>query len=245
MKKYEHVIIIPARFKSSRFPGKPLVIINGKSMIERVWERCCLAVNKDIIFVATDDDRIANHCQELGIQIIMTSENCLTGTDRLFDASKQIDATTYINVQGDEPLLDPKDITDVIEQSKLTPNNIVNAMCVIESEHDFKSSTVPKVVTRPDGRLLYMSRAAIPTSKSLDFKSAYKQVCIYAYPKNSLKDFSFVNEKTPLENIEDIEILRFLELGYEVNMIEVSSSSIAVDIPEDVSRVEDALNENS
>ena len=245
MKKYDHVIIIPARYKSSRFPGKPLVRINGKSMIQRVWERCCLAVTRDIVFVATDDERIAQHCQELGIQIIMTSKDCMTGTDRLFDASKQIDAITYINVQGDEPLLDPQDITDVIEQAKLNPNNIVNAMCVIASESDFRSSTVPKVVTRPDGRLLYMSRAAIPTSKVLDFKSAYKQVCIYAFPKNSLKDFSSVDEKTPLEKIEDIEILRFLELGYEVNMTEVSSASIAVDIPEDVARVEAVLNEMS
>ncbi|TWX54057.1 3-deoxy-manno-octulosonate cytidylyltransferase [Colwellia hornerae] len=245
MKKYDHVIIIPARYKSSRFPGKPLAQIKGKSMIQRVWERCCLAVTSDIIFVATDDERIAEHCKELGIQIIMTSKDCMTGTDRLFDASKKIDAITYINVQGDEPLLDPQDIIDVIEMSKREPNNIVNAMCKINSETDFRSSTIPKVVTRPDGRLLYMSRGAIPTSKTFEFKAAYKQVCIYALPKNSLKDFASVEKKTSLEEIEDIEILRFLELGYEVSMIEVSSASIAVDIPEDVLRVEAALNEMS
>jgi len=243
MKKHEHVIIIPARYKSSRFPGKPLVAINGKSMIERVWQRCCMAIDQSFVFVATDDLRIAEHCQEKGIQVIMTPDSCLTGTDRLFEASKHIDAVTYINVQGDEPLLDPQDITDVITQAKLKPDDIVNGMCEIELETDFRSPNVPKVVVRPDGRLLYMSRAAIPTSKKFEFKSAYKQVCIYAFPKKSLEDFTAVKEKTPLEKIEDIEILRFLELGYEVSMLKVSSASIAVDVPEDVARVERALNE--
>lgn len=243
MKKHDHVIIIPARYESSRFPGKPLVNINGKSMIERVWNRCCLAVDKSIVFVATDDQRIANHCQDKGIQIIMTSGTCMTGTDRLFEASKYIDAVTYINVQGDEPLINPQDIIDVITQAKLKPDDVINAMCEIELETDFRSSTVPKVVTRPDGRLLYMSRAAIPTSKTFDFHSAYKQVCIYAFPKQSLEDFTSVKDKTPLEKIEDIEILRFLELGYEVSMLKVSSVSIAVDVPDDVIRVENALNE--
>ncbi len=238
MKKHEHVIIIPARYKSSRLPGKPLVEINGKSMIERVWERCCLALSQDLVFVATDDNRIVEHCHNRGIKVIETSEACMTGTDRLFEASLEIDAETFINVQGDEPLLNPQDILDVIACSKLNPNDIINAMCKIELESDFRSTTVPKVVARPDGRLLYMSRAAIPTSKNLEFKSAYKQVCIYAFPKKSLNDFASVDDKTPLEKMEDIEILRFLELGYEVNMIEVTSESIAVDVPEDVTRVE-------
>ncbi|WP_260260065.1 3-deoxy-manno-octulosonate cytidylyltransferase [Vibrio intestinalis] len=243
MKKTDYIIVIPARYKSSRFPGKPLVEINGKSMIERVWLRCCLAVDKSIVFVATDDQRIFSHCKDKGIQVIMTSEDCLTGTDRVFEVSKHIDATTYINVQGDEPLLDPQDIIDVIELAKKNDSDVINAMCKITDENDFRSSTIPKVVTRPDGRLLYMSRGAIPTSKNLDFHAAYKQVCIYAFPKKSLQDFSSVKGKTPLESIEDIEILRFLELGYEINMLEVSSSSIAVDVPEDVTRVERELNE--
>lgn len=244
MKKHEHVIIIPARYESSRFPGKPLVEINGRSMIERVWQRCCMAVDSEIVFVATDDQRIVEHCQSKGIQTIMTPNTCLTGTDRIFEASKKIDATTYINVQGDEPLLDPQDIIDVIGQAKLKPNDIVNAMCEIDLESDFRSSTVPKVVARPDGRLLYMSRAAIPTTKNFEFKFAYKQVCIYAFPKSSLSAFASVGTKTPLEKLEDIEILRFLEIGYEVHMIKVSSTSIAVDVPEDVARVQRVLDGN-
>jgi 3-deoxy-manno-octulosonate cytidylyltransferase (CMP-KDO synthetase) len=239
------VIIIPARFKSSRFPGKPLVNLCGKSMIHRVWERCCLALPKELVYVATDDLNISDHCKAFGIQVIMTPSCCLTGTDRVYEASKKVEADIYINVQGDEPLIDPNDIKQVIETSNRYPDNIVNAMCAIASEHDFYSSTVPKVVTRPDGRLLYMSRAAIPTNKKLEFTSAKKQVCIYAFPKASLEKFNSVESKTPLEEIEDIEILRFLELGYEVNMIEVSASSVAIDIPADVTRVEVIINEQS
>jgi 3-deoxy-manno-octulosonate cytidylyltransferase (CMP-KDO synthetase) len=243
--KNKFVIIIPARFKSSRFPGKPLIDLCGKSMINRVWERCCLALPKQLVYVATDDGKIAKHCEDLGIQVIMTPARCLTGTDRVYEASKKVEAEIYINVQGDEPLIDPEDIRKVIETSNCYPNNVVNAMCTINNEKDFYSSTVPKVVTRPDGRLLYMSRAAIPTNKSLEFTLAKKQVCIYAFPKNSLEKFTSVESKTSLEEIEDIEILRFLELGYEVNMIEVSTSSVAIDIPSDVIRVEAILNEQS
>jgi 3-deoxy-manno-octulosonate cytidylyltransferase (CMP-KDO synthetase) len=237
----EAVIIIPARYQSSRFPGKPLVDILGTSMIRRVWQQCTKVLPEEAVFVATDSDKIALHCKEHKIQVIMTSSECLTGTDRIFEASKQINAKTVINVQGDEPLIEPEDIRAVISASKDSPKLIINAMCPVQSEQDYRSTTVPKVVFRPDGRLLYMSRAAIPTDKSNKFSKAWKQVCIYAFPSQALEAYANVSKKTPLEEIEDIEILRFLELGYDVNMIEVSTSSIAVDVPEDVSRVEDAI----
>ncbi|MDA0119784.1 3-deoxy-manno-octulosonate cytidylyltransferase [Vibrio sp. T11.5] len=237
----EFIVVIPARYKSSRFPGKPLTDISGKSMIRRVWERCCLAVDKQRVYVATDDDRIAAHCAAYGMQYLMTSEECLTGTDRVYEASKIIDAKFYVNVQGDEPLLDPQDILDVVVEANKRPNEVINAMCPIYDEEDFRSPSVPKVVVRPDGRLLYMSRASIPTTKKLEFSKASKQVCIYSFPKEALKVFASVKQKTFVESIEDIEILRFLELGYDVRMIEVSSASIAVDFPEDVSRVEEVI----
>lgn len=240
--KLKYVIIIPARFKSSRLPGKPLIEICGKSLISRVWEKCREALPEEDIFVATDDKRIETHCREKGIQSIMTSSSCLTGTDRIGEASKQIKADIFINVQGDEPLIDPDDIRKVISASKEKPDQIISAMCQIDHETDFFSPTVPKVVVRPDGRLLYMSRAGIPTSKALKFEKGYKQVCIYALPKKCLDEYTRVNQKTPLESIEDIEILRFLELGYEVHIVEVSKSSIAVDVKEDVARVEAFLN---
>ena len=107
-------IIIPARFQSTRFPGKPLVDILGQSMIQRVWEQCKKALSKENIFVATDSEKIQNHCSDLNIQTIITSSNCLTGTYRVYEASKKINAKTIINVQGDEPLINPDDILKVL-----------------------------------------------------------------------------------------------------------------------------------
>ena len=234
-------IVIPARYRSSRFPGKPLIEIAGKSMIRRTWERCIQAVPEDSVFVATDDERIASHCRGAGIRTVMTRPDCLTGTDRVHDASRHIDAEVFLNVQGDEPLIDPKDILEVIEASRANPGMVINAMCPIVDKADSLRSTIPKVVVRPDKRLLYMSRAPIPSSKSQRFANAMKQVCIYAFPKQALHDFAAVRCKTPLEESEDIEILRVLELGSEVLMVEVSQASIAVDTPEDVARVEAAL----
>ena len=237
------VLIIPARFKSSRLPGKPLVEICGQSLVSRVWDICSQVLPVEDIYVATDDKRISEHCRNKGIQTLMTSPNCLTGTDRVGAASKQVTADIYINVQSDEPLLDPEDILKVISASKERPKQVICAMCQIDCEAEFRSKTVPKVVARPDGRLLYISRAGIPTTKKLDFQKAYKQVCIYALPRGCLDEYANLNRKTPLESIEDIEILRFLELGHEVYLTEVSASSVAVDVPEDVTRVEALLSD--
>ncbi len=234
------VLIIPARYASSRLPAKPLIDLCGKSMIERTYYQCCLVMDKDDIYVATDDVRIQTHCKALNIKVIMTPENCLTGTDRVYEASKKIPADIYINVQGDEPIIDPENIKTVIDSSLKNPESIINAMSVIKAD-EFHSTSIPKVVTRLDNRLLYMSRAGIPTTKSTEFIQAKKQTCIYAFPKKSLLDFAKQTRKTPLENIEDIEILRFLELGYEVKMVDVPNNSMAVDVPEDVVKVRQIL----
>ena len=231
------LILIPARFASTRYPGKPLVDIAGKSLLKRVWERCIPVLGKEKVFVATDDQRIVDHCEEHGMQWVMTPDTCLTGTDRLAAAAEKLEADLYINVQGDEPMIHPDDIKKVIDLAEKNPGEVLNAYCAIETELDYSSRTVPKVVFRPDGRLLYMSRAPIPGDKLSTFVRANKQVCIYAFPPQALRDYSSKSLKTPLEGLEDIEILRFLELGYEVRMVEVSGSSIAVDTPEDVERV--------
>lgn len=235
------VIIIPARFQSSRFPGKPLIDLCGKPMIVRVWDRCIKVLAEDMVYVATDDQRIVECCDDYGIKTLLTSSDCMTGTDRVHEAAKQITTDLIINVQGDEPLLDPQDVADVLKAAEQNPGRIINAMCPINEAKDFYSANVPKVVCRSDGQLLYMSRGAIPTNKALSFVSAMKQVCIYAFPQQTLDDFARQTQKTPLEQIEDIEILRFLELGYEVQMIEVSQNSIAIDDPVDVERVEHIL----
>lgn len=234
-------IVIPAREKSTRFPGKPLAMIAGRPMLDRVHERCVDAVGESRVYVATDSERIRTHCERAGMRCVMTPETCLTGTDRVHEAAKSIDAQTLINVQGDEPLIDPADIRAVIDASRETPGVVVNAMCPIDDEPDYRSVNVPKVIAAPDGRLLYMSRAPIPASKDGRFHGGMRQVCVYAFPRAALAAFASAPGKTPAEAIEDIEILRFLELGFEVRMVRVSGASLAVDIPDDVPKVEAAM----
>lgn len=188
--------------------------------------------------VATDDARIEAVCADNGIRTVRTSSSCMTGTDRVSEVAEMIEASTYINVQGDEPVFNPDDLTQLLQAAQRHPNDVLNGWCDIHSEHQFRSPTVPKVVIRPDGRLLYMSRAAIPTGKDLAFHGAKRQVCAYAFPAAALKAFSQSTSKTPLENVEDIEILRFLELGFDVRMLQMSSQSVAVDVPEDIPRAE-------
>lgn len=237
----KYAIVIPARFKSSRFPGKPLIDLNGKPMIEHVWLRCCDAVDKSLVYVATDNDQIERACQGFGANVIMTSADCKTGTDRVAEANLILDCDFLINVQGDEPLINPLDIRKVIDAYIANPGLVINAMCPIQTESEFRSFTIPKVIASKSGKLLYMSRAPIPVSKLNEFKQSNKQVCIYAFSKDHLRLFASATSKTPAEEIEDIEILRFLENDVEVHMVKVDAGNIAIDVPEDVKKVLDAM----
>ena len=162
----EVVLIIPARYKSTRFPGKPLTDIKGKSMIRRVFEQCAKAFPANKIYVATEDERIVEHCHKYGINTLLTSDDCLTGTDRIAEAAKQVEADYYINVQGDEPLFNPDDITTVLNQLDKYNGEIINGYCAIDDDEQYRSLSVPKVVFRPDGRMLSMSRSPIPGNKA-------------------------------------------------------------------------------
>lgn len=239
----EFLVVIPARFKSSRFPGKPLIEIKGKSMIQRVWEKCVLASDEQKVIIATDDETIFEHCHKKGMKVIMTPEDCLTGTDRVSEVSKMLKADFYINVQGDEPMIDPKDISDVIEAFRKQPGRTFCAMSEITSASDYNNKNIPKVVVRSDQSLLYISRAGIPSNKEGRELNTMKQVCIYAFPRSHLREYGVGTKKTDLETIEDIELLRLLELGYDVNMVKVSSSSIAIDTPEDLKKVISRIDE--
>lgn len=236
-------LVIPARIGSTRLPRKPLIEIEGETVIRRTYQQCAKAFPEEDIYVATDSEEIYNHCTAADIQAVMTSNDCLTGTDRVAECAEQIDADYYINVQGDEPLMNPGDIRRVANATQEWPGEIINGYAPIDSEEDYRSSSIPKVVVRPDGRLLYMSRSGIPGNKAGDFVKAWRQICVYGFPKKALADFSKQCEKTPLEAEEDIEILRFLEMGYDVRMIPLSTESIAVDIPEDVEKVKRALSD--
>lgn len=235
--------VIPARYKSSRFPGKPLVKLLGKPMIIWVCELVEKALGKENTWVATDDERIKHVVVEYGYQVIITSPNCLTGTDRLAEVASKIDADYYVNIQGDEPLLDPDDILNIIEVKKRNPNFVVNGMKALTAGEDPNNINIPKVLVNKDNSLIYMSRLPLPGIKeeSKGNPVFYKQVCIYAFNKQELKSFASMNKKALFEHYEDIEILRFFDLGIPIKMVETKGNSLAVDIPEDVAIVEAAI----
>ena len=238
-------VIIPARFNSSRFPGKPIVKLCGKEMILWVAEICAKAVDISNVFIATDDNRISNLVSKSGFQAILTSPNLLTGTDRVAEASKNLDYDVYVNVQGDEPLIDPDDILKAIELKSRYPESVINSYCSITKNENPNNLNIPKVVMKENHDLIYISRAKIPQSKNNNGDQIYnKQVCIYSYNNNDLDRFLSYVRKSRTEKIEDIEILRFFELNINIKMFEASKSSLAVDVPEDVKKVENALRVN-
>lgn len=239
------IIVIPARYKSSRFPGKPLIKLLGKPMIQWVAELSAKAVGKENVYIATDDTQIQTAVSQIGYNVVMTSDQCLTGTDRLAEVAQQIEADIYINVQGDEPLVNPEDIQKVIGTKKNYPNDVINGYAVIGQNEDPNSVNIPKVIFTEDKRLVYMSRQALPGFK--DQKNApteyYKQVCIYAFNRQELLAYGQFGRKSSLEHAEDIEIIRFLEWGQTIRLVQTRPGSLAVDVPDDVGKVEQALEE--
>jgi len=241
--KLKTVIIIPARFKSTRFPGKPLSPILGKPMILWVADLCTEVLPRECIYVATEDSKIKEIVEKSGFNVVMTSNKALTGTDRIAEAATQIEADIYINVQGDEPLVNPADILSIIKTKKKYPNEIINGYCKISNNEDPKSVNIPKVIFNENQQMVYMSRHLLPGTKSKEFipPNYYKQVCIYAFSKKELSDYAEFGRKGTLELYEDIEILRFLDIGLKIRVVETKTASIAVDVPEDVIRVEEEI----
>ena len=239
-------VLIPARYASSRYPGKPLVPLLGKPMILWVAERSADAVGHEHVYVATEDERIATVVQEAGFNALMTDSGALTGTDRLAEAATQIDYDIYVNVQGDEPMVDPADIRRCIKIKTAEPGSIINGFCWVAPDEDPTNVNLPKVISNEVGQLVYLSRAALPAYKDAkDAPDRYKkQVCIYGFAREELEAFAGFGRKSLLEQAEDIEILRFFELGYPIQMFECRPG-LAVDVPEDVERVEKALQGDS
>ena len=168
-------------------------------MILRVREKCVSACSEDNVIIATDDSQIEDHCLHSGMNVIMTSETCRTGTDRVSEVSTSLDAGFYVNVQGDEPLIDPSDIAKVIDEYRLNPHMTHCAMTEIRSEEEYTNPNIPKVVVNESNKLLYISRAGIPANKKKSFCKSMKQVCIYAFPKRHLQEYGTNKSKTSLE----------------------------------------------
>ena len=234
--------IIPARFKSSRFPGKPLVSILGKPLIIHVSEKVAAALGKQNFVVATEDQRIVNEVEKWGYKAVLTTDKPKTGTDRLWEVAQLMPAKIYLNIQGDEPMVNPDDILKVYETKKAFPKHIINCYCAVSPAEDPTSVNIPKVIINEQEELIYMSRLPVPGIKGRPDKPEYlKQVCIYAFTFKELRAYGERDAKTPLESFEDIEIIRFLEMGYRIKMVKTSGASLAVDIPEDLLAVEKAL----
>ena len=231
--------VIPARYKSKRLPGKPLKKILGVPMLSRTVKQCLKAVDKKDLFVLTDTQKIKNFCKSINTNCIVIKKKSLTGTDRIAHfAGKNKKYTNFINVQGDEPVFNPADLKKIIKVTKKNNNLIYGGYCKIKEKNDYINSSIPKVVFDKNENLMYMSRAAIPSNKKKKFIKSYRQVCIYSFPKRNLKKFLSFKKKSFLENLEDLELLRFVENGINVKMIKLSDKSISVDVPRDIKKVE-------
>ena len=237
--------VIPARYESSRFPGKPLADICGKPMIWWVYQQCKKVDDLTDVYVATDDQRIYDACEQLDMKVIMTLNSHKTGTDRVGEVAEKIKADLYVNIQGDEPMLEPDTISAAIkpffENKELQVSNL---MTKITDPVDVVNFTVPKVLTNEENQGIYLTRTTAPYPKGMIGYSYYKQVCVYGFKPEALDFFCQYGKehgKAKLEAIEDIEILRFIENNYKVQYVEVNSDTVAVDTYKDLEKVRELI----
>lgn len=240
--------IIPSRYASTRFPGKPLSQILGKSLIQRTYENALRCELLEEVIVATDDQRIFDHVKEFGGRVVMTSVDCPTGTDRLAEVLQKekrlADVEIVMNVQGDEPCIDPNIIAAVVKGLRDDPNAAMSTaiLPLHDIEEALKPSVVKCVVDKQD-YALYFSRALIPAGKTLKYRPEtiyYKHLGLYAYRKEFLLHYAEL-DSTPLQQAEDLEQLKVLEHGYRIKTVQVSGESMDVNAPEDIKKVEQLL----
>ncbi|KAG5254987.1 3-deoxy-manno-octulosonate cytidylyltransferase [Salix suchowensis] len=242
--------IIPARYASSRFEGKPLVNILGKPMIQRTWERAKLASTLDHIVVATDDEKIAECCRGFGADVVMTSESCQNGsTERCNEALQKLDKKydVVVNIQGDEPLIEPEIIDGIVKALQAAPDAVFStAVTALKPEDAFDPNRV-KCVVDNRGYAIYFSRGLIPYNKTGKVNPQFPYMLhlgIQSYDSKFLKIYPEL-QPTPLQLEEDLEQLKVLENGYKMKVIKVDHEAHGVDIPEDVEKIETLMRERS
>ena len=238
--------IIPARYKSSRFPGKPLIKINGVPMIKRTYIQASKSPILTDLIGATEDIRIFDYCQSEGMKVVLTSDNCLTGTDRLaevFQMPEYKNYDFYINIQGDEPVIDPEVIDQILNDYNQFGERYIayNLYKFIDTKEEISSKTIIKVIVNENDELMYMSRLPVPYSNGTIASVHKMQVPVYGFTSRALEIFS-LHQKTINEQFEDIELLRFMDLGHKIKLTETKAASIAVDVPSDILKVESFLN---
>lgn len=244
--------IIPARYGSTRFPGKALADLGGKPMIQHVYERTARATHLSRVIVATDDQRIADAVKRFGGETVMTSPDHETGTDRLAEVAGQLNDEIIVNVQGDEPLIEPAMIDQAVAPFLADPQLQMGTLkCRIKCLHDFLSPNVVKVVTDSQGYALYFSRSPLPffRDKWQDLKDeafasgrmlCHKHVGLYVYQRDFLLRYAALPQ-TPLECAEKLEQLRALENGIRIRVVETDFESLGVDTPEDLAKARERI----
>lgn len=251
------VVVIPARYDSTRFPGKPLALLKGKPLIQHVYEGCLGASLVKDVMVATDSEAILEKVLSFSGKAVMTSSKHLSGTDRVAEVASQLDYDIIVNVQGDEPLINPQMIDDVVDLLSDSRADMGTLTKKIDNPQDIMDPNVVKIVFDKDNFALYFSRSPIPYYRELlgsigfngivkekslpDDFVMYKHVGIYSYRKEVLLKLSSMRQ-TRLEEIERLEQLRALENGFKIKVKETIFETIGVDTPEDMKRVEEWLN---
>lgn len=236
--------IIPSRYASTRFPGKGIADICGKPMIWWVYRSLKAARGIDEAYVATDNQIISTVCDKYNIPWVMTSEDCPTHLERLYEVSTKIDADFYINVNGDEPLIESSCIEDMIPNSDIDPNEsyFANAMMILKDPIDAIDSSKIKIATDMQGYGMYMARSPIPFPKGRSDFYLKKFVGVQCFTKKALE---FVNKtkRGYLESIEDIDEFRFLENGHKVKFVLTEATTLSVDTPKDLEKVRKIIHE--
>lgn len=233
--------IIPARFASTRLPGKPLAEIAGKPMIQHVWERASRVRGMTEVIVATDNDAVFAAVQRFGGQVRLTSARHRTGTDRLAEVARTLDADVIVNIQGDEPLLDPEEVENLVAPFRQRDDLVMTTLATpIQVPEDVEDPNVVKVVRDREGFALYFSRLPIPYYRDGGSGERLKHIGTYAYRRDFLLTYAAL-PRTPLEIAEQLEQLRALEHGYRILVVLTEQDSVGVDTPADLERVRKIL----
>lgn len=231
------IAVIPARYKSSRFPGKPLADICGKPMVWWVYQEAVKTGRYEDVIVATEDMKIVNECNKLGMHVMLTSDNHPTGTDRVAEVAQQIEADLYVIIMGDEPLITASDEIKLIDAIENAPEaDAIMLTEKFESPVDAINATTIKLAITDNKYLIFMSRAAIPYPKEELGYDLYKNIGCYAFRKEAL-DFYLKTSPGAIERAEGIELLRLLENHKKVLTVLVDSESMAVDTQKDLERI--------
>jgi 3-deoxy-manno-octulosonate cytidylyltransferase (CMP-KDO synthetase) len=246
MDSSQMVIVIPARYGSTRLPAKPLVPLAGKPMIQRVYERAKLAKSAGRVIVATDDERILKAVQDFGGEARMTRTDHRTGTERIAEVAAHVQGEVFVNVQGDEPLLDPAAVDAAVVALLEEPAAAISTVAVpIRTPADIMDPNVVKTVLDFDDNALYFSRAPIPWVRDSAHKihaRHLKHLGLYVFQRDALLEYPTLPQGE-LERLEQLEQLRWLENGWKIRVAEVEHDAVSVDVPEDVARAERLLQE--